>query len=146
MKKSILALCFLFVATVSNNVFGQSRIGWTLDQISKDFTKEKYPIQRISNNRHGGGFYMFVYSSIGDAIFFTNEDSLCTRCVFIPSSDSSFNVFVKMYNANSRTVNNNSWIHYNEKTGSIISIDIIKDDLEGYNSNCGSYFEFKPLN
>lgn len=146
MKKSTLTICVFFAILISNNVLGQSRLGWTISEISKDFTKEKYPVQGVARNKFTDGFHMYVSSSIGDAVYFTNEDSICTKCVFIPSSDSSFNLFVKMYNSDSKIVDNKSWIYSNKKTGSIMLIKIIEDSLDGYNSKCGSYFEYTSLN
>jgi len=146
MKKSIVVLCFLFVATASNNVFGQSRIGSTLNQISSEFTKKEFPDQGIALNRNGGGYYMFLKTWAGDVIYFADEDSICTRCVLIPSSDSSFTHFIQVFNKKSEIIDNRTWVNTYAPTGLTTLIKIIEDDLEGYNSTCGSYFEFTSLN
>lgn len=129
MKNLKLALCFLFVTIVSNNVFGQSRLGFKIDQIVKEFPENSFPVRDIGKN-HGKGYHFYVTLDIGDVAYYSDNDSVITKTLVIPKNKEMWDFLKEQYSSYAKKINDKSWLicydEYEEAT--IINIIDDKDD------------------
>jgi len=145
MKKLKIAIFFLFVTIVSNNGYGQSRVGVKLNEISNEFTEIEYPGRRIGKS-YGGGYHIYLETEIGSIAYYANEDSICYQTLVIPKNDSIFNDLISDYNKDFKIINNKSWILENSKSTWAILIKVIDDSNDVLFKKRGKYFNYTVIN
>ena len=144
MKKLKIAIFFLFVTIVSNNGFGQSRIGDKLNKISEEFSEKEYP-KRMMGESNGGGYRLYVKTEIGWISFYTNEDSICYLTQVIPVNDSVFYHLIDVYNEDSKKTSTSSWTLFTKGYEYGVLVKLINDPTDLLFKKRGKYFEYTQI-
>lgn len=139
-----IAICFLFVTIVSNNSFGQARIGVKLNEISDEFSEKEYP-KRNTGKNDGTGYWFYVKTEIGNLAYYTNNDSICYLTQLIPINDSVFNHLIDVYNEDSKTISNKTWSIFTDGYAYGTLIKLIDDPNSLIFQKRGKYFEYTQI-
>ena len=144
MKKLKIAIFVLFVTIVSNNGFGQARIGVKLNEISKEFSEKEYP-KRNTGKIDGIGYWFYVKTEIGNLAYYTNNDSICYLTQLIPINDSVFNHLIDVYNEDSKKISKTSWVIYTDGYAYGTLINLIDNPTSLIFQKRGKYFEYTQI-
>ena len=139
-----IAICFLFVTIVSNNSFGQARIGVKLNEISDEFSESEYPGRRVGLS-HGGGYHIYLETEIGSIAYYANKDSICYQTLVIPINDSVFDDLISDYNKDFKIINNKTWLLENSKSTWSVLIQVIDDKNDVLFKKRGKYFNYTAI-
>lgn len=144
MKKLKIAIFFLFVTLVSNNGFGQARIGVKLNEISEEYSEKEYP-KRNTGKIDTIGYWFYVKTEIGNLAYYANSDSICYLTQLIPINDSVFNYLIDVYNEDSKTISNKTWSIFTDGYAYGTLIKLIDDPKSSIFQKRGKYFEYTQI-
>lgn len=130
MKKTIIVI-FLFL--ISSTVFSQARIGFTKDEIEKEFKNYSPFFDDVSKNHS-----LVVSFEFGPFGYLLDSSNVCYQCVFKPDSEETLFEFIRKYNKDYVILNEREW-----KTHDNPPIYIILESYPEFNFN---YFRFSLNN
>jgi hypothetical protein len=134
-KKSTLVLVLLLTINLG---FSQSRIGFKLDEIVKEWSG--YEVKSLGKN-HAPGFHLYVKLDIGDVAYYTDEDSFCVKTLVIPKNEEMWKALKDSYNEDYVVINDKSWLVCFDDTKTANLIEIIDDKSDVLFKLRGSYIK-----
>jgi hypothetical protein len=106
MKKTILFMIALLVCTLS---YSQSRVGYTLDEIKKEF---KYGYQLEQSYTNDGELFVMTKKDHLTSFYYFNDDKICYVTFLVFESAAAINGHAEFLNNNFTIMNSKSWRHY----------------------------------
>ena len=140
LKLALLATMFIFSL---QNGFTQSRLGYTFDEIDKEFEVNGYTVLHKQFGKNVGyGYHFYIKFDDGNFCHYLNNDLICERGLFIPNDDSTFEFYVKIYNEYKNTeINDLTWIVHDVENNSYFKIQAFTSKPNPSNFD-KKYFEY----
>lgn len=120
--KWIITLLLMVFFTITN---AQSRLGFSLDEISNEFS-EYETVHKYNKNQDYSYSYLIVYLDDISSIYYFNDENICIKTVIIPENEVLLHYMIEDYNSKYVIVSSNKWKLYTK--GMILNIELIWDE------------------
>lgn len=121
MRKIFYLLVFLFVSFVST---GQSRLGYSVEQIRTEFSDEEYGLT-FDYNEEGIYFSFMNFKDLSNVLYLFDPDRICRVTIIVPENKEILNTYVKLYNQDYVAISTKEWIVYTDN--GINNIKLVMD-------------------
>lgn len=121
MRKIFYLLVFLFVSFVST---GQSRLGYSVEQIRTEFSDKEYGLT-FDYNEEGIYFSYMNFKDISNVLYLFDQDRICRITIIVPENKEILNTYVKLYNQDYVAKSSKEWIVYTDY--GISNIELVMD-------------------
>lgn len=143
MKKLKLILLSSILILTFKNGYSQARLGYTFDEIDKEFVIDSYS---CTDKKFGKnikyGYHFYIHLDGGIFCHFLNNDLVCIEGMFFPLNDSIFNEYVNVYNSYKNTeIKKNVWIVHDIRYNQSMKIEAFTSKNNPVNSN-KKYFQY----
>lgn len=114
-KSKIMKAMKTIIATIAmvcifSNANSQSRIGFTFEEIRKDFDTPEYSRQVFKRNENDTGYCYLMTSDLGYFAYFFNEDTICNMTLYVPINDSIYNASKAVYDNTMKKIGSDKWL------------------------------------
>jgi hypothetical protein len=139
MKTIKITIFLIAMVFVFSKVKSQSRIGFSFDDVKKEFSLPGYTGQEFGKNAEDSGYHFYVTAEFGYIAYFFDKDSICNLVYLIPLNDSMRSYIKAYYNKSMNRVSADEWVHCNDDDRIAVSVNYFTKER----NNQFEYFEFK---
>jgi hypothetical protein len=105
---------------LSNYGYTQARVGYTLTEISTEFSDDNLFSGFPSNP------FISVITISAKTFYVFNENNICTDCMVMPLDNIDLQFYINKYNNNYKALSDTSWVQVND--GFNVYIDLLIDE------------------
>lgn len=98
-------LLFILFLVLSIKSIGQSRIGYSYDQIRKEFNGVLFEIDLTKEIR-----LYSTYNEYAKIMFAVDTESICIGTLIIPNNKTILDIYINQYNTHYKIVSKTKWI------------------------------------